>query len=323
MTSTINKSTVFSLITDLIKSESNILLYGYGSKLKLIYEYLLHFQDKINGKDEQYHILIFNCYNSDLNIKFILGEIFNFLNDIKKKLIQQNNETDKSNNNNNNYTGEYEGSCKTVDEQLKKINALSCFLFEKEILSRILIVVNNIDAPSFCNYFSQKIFSQLFLENSKRINLLATCDNLYLNYFWNQTIKDNYSFYFLRFNTFENYDMEISDKNSLTGEKNIKAGMGLVQILKSLTQNQRDMIKIIAKEQLAGNGNQLSLKHLTNLLINEMIASTQNQVLEYLIEPKDHHLIVERKISTGTVYKLNLTEEILLKFSSGEYDKLD
>jgi hypothetical protein len=318
MTSTIDTSTLYSLITDLIKSESNILLYGYGSKLKLIYEYLKHFQEKINGKDSDYHILIFNCYNSELNIKFILGEIFNFLNDIKKKLIAQNSE-EKS----NNYQGEYEGSCKTVDEQLKKINALSNFLFEKEILSRILIVVNNIDAPSFCNYFSQKVFSQLFLDNSKRIHLLATCDNLYLNYFWNQTIKDNYSFYFLRFNTFENYDMEISDKNSLTGEKNIKAGMGLVQILKSLTQNQRDMIKLIANEQLAGNGNQLSLKNLTNLLINEMIASTQNQVLEYLIEPKDHHLIVERKISTGTVYKLNLSEEILQKFISGEYDKLD
>ena len=318
MTSIIDKSTLFSLITDLIKSESNILLYGYGSKLRLIYQYLLHFQDKINGEENDYHILIFNCYNSDLNIKFILGEIFNFLNDIKKKLLAQNSEEKSAN-----YHGEYEGSCKTVDEQLKKINALSNFLFEKEIISRILIVMNNIDAPSFCNYFSQKVFSQLFLENPRRINLLATCDNLYLNYFWNQTIKDNYSFYFLRYNTFENYDMEISDKNSLTGEKNIKAGMGLVQILKSLTQNQRDMIKIIAKEQLNGNGNQLSLKNLTNLLITEMIASTQIQVLEYLIEPKDHHLIVERKISTGTVYKLNLSEEILQKFMSGEYDKLD
>lgn len=318
MTNTIDKSTLFSLITDLIKSESNILLYGYGSKLRLVYEYLQLFQEKTNGKDNDYHILIFNCYNSDLNIKFILGEIFNFLNDIKKKLIAQNYEEKSAN-----FQGEYEGSCKTVDEQLKKINALSNFLFEKEIISRILIVVNNIDAPSFCNYFSQKVFSQLFLENPRRINLLATCDNLYLNYFWNQTIKDNYSFYFLRFNTYENYDMEISDKNSLTGEKNIKAGMGLVQILKSLTQNQRDMIKIIAKEQLAGNGNQLGLKNLTNLLINEMIASTQNQVLEYLIEPKDHHLIVERKISTGTVYKLNLSEEILQKFMSGEYDKFD
>jgi len=304
-------------LTDLIKSESNILLYGYGSKLKLIYDYLEYFQERVNGKNEDYHILIFNCYNSDLNIKFILGEIYNFLNDIKKKLIAQNNE-EKAN-----YYGEYEGSCKTVDEQLKKINFLSNYLFQKEILSHILIVVNNIDSPSFCNYFSQKVFSQLFLENSNRIHLLATCDNLFLNYFWNQTIKDNYSFYFLRYNTFQNYDMEINDKNSLTGEKNIKAGIGLVQILKSLTQNQRDMIKLIAKEQLAGRGNSLSLKHLTKLLIDEMIASTQNQVLEYLIEPKDHHLIVERKISTGTVFKLNLTEEILQKFTTGEYDVLD
>lgn len=239
------------------------------------------------------------------------------MNDIKKKLIAQNDNDDKAN-----YHGEYEGSCKTVDEQLKKIHFLSDDLFKKEIISHILVVVNNIDSPSLCNYFSQKVFSQLFLDNQK-IHLLATSDNLYLNYFWNQTIKDNYSFYFLRFNTFENYDMEINDKNSLTGEKNIKAGMGLIQILKSLTQNQRDMIKIIAKHQLEGNVNNLSLKNLTNLLINETIASSQNQVVEFLLEPKDHHLIVERKGASGTFYKLNLSQEILEKFNSGEYDNLD
>jgi len=253
-----------------------------------------------------------------LNIKFILSEIFSFLNDIKKKLIAQNSESEKGN-----HYGEYEGSCKTVDDQLKKINNLSKELFEKEIISNILIVVNNIDSPSLSNYFSQKVFSQLFLENEKRIHLLATCENLYLNYFWNQTIKDNYSFYFLRFNTFENYDMEINDKNSLTGEKNIKVGMGLGQILKSLTANQRNMIKLIAKEQLAGKGNTLTLKNLSNLLANEAIASSNNQVLEFLIEPKDHHLIVERNSNNGTIYKLNLTEEILQKISAGEFDDLD
>ena len=117
--------------------------------------------------------------------------------------------------------------------------------------------------------------------------------------------------------------MEINDKNSLTGEKNIKAGMGLVQILKSLTKNQRDMIKIIAKEQLIGNANNLSLKNLTDKLIDETIASSQNQVLEYLIEPKDHHLIVERKGTSGTFYKLNLSDDILEKFSNGEFDDLE
>jgi hypothetical protein len=117
--------------------------------------------------------------------------------------------------------------------------------------------------------------------------------------------------------------MEINDKNSLTGEKNIKAGMGLVQILKSLTVNQRNMIKIIAKEQLAGNGNSLTLKNLTNLLASEAIASSNNQVAEFLIEPKDHDLILERKACTDTVYKLNLTEEILHKIAAGDFDILD
>jgi hypothetical protein len=159
------------------------------------------------------------------------------------------------------------------------------------------------------------------------MHLFATSDNLSLNYFWNQTIKDNYSFYFIKYNTFENFDMEINDKNSLTGEKNIKEGSGLVQILKSLTRNQRDMIKIIAKTQLKGNTLNLTIKNLTNLLIDEMIASSQNQVLEYLIEPLDHNLIVVRNSNSSSksysFYKLNLTDEILSKFDIGEFDDLD
>ena len=105
-------------MSDLIKSESNILLYGYGSKLKLIYDYIKHFQENINGRDSHYYILVFNCYNSDLNIKFILGEIFNFLMDLAKKLSSNNQVTEK-----NGY-GQYEGSCKTVDDQLKKIHSI-------------------------------------------------------------------------------------------------------------------------------------------------------------------------------------------------------
>jgi len=303
------------------------LLYGYGSKLNLVYDYLKYFQENINGKENDYHIMIFNCYNSDIKINFILGGIIDYLNNFKKRYISQNLNSNNNNNYNNNLSNNFINTCdgylKTDDEKLKKINEILGFLIENDIIKKMLIVINNLDSFYLCNKESQKTLSKLFFDKSDKMHLFATTDSLFLNYFWNQTIKDNYSFYFLKFNTFENFDMEINDKNSLTGEKNIKEGMGLVQILRSLTKNQRDMIKIIAKNQLKGNTLILTLKNLTKLLIDEMIASSQNQVLEYLIEPIDHGLIVERKSTAQSYYKLNLSDEILNKFDSGEYDNLE
>lgn len=287
--------------------------------MRLVYDYLEYFQTNVNGREEEdYHIMIFNCYNSDIKINFILGGIIDYLNSFKKRYISQN-----SDNNYNNFNNTPDGYLKTDDEKLKKINEILNFLIENDIIKKMLIVINNLDSHYLCNKESQKTLSKLFFDKSDKMHLLATTDSLFLNYFWNQTIKDNYSFYYLKFNTFENYDMEINDKNSLTGEKNIKEGMGLVQILKSLTRNQRDMIKIIAKLQLKNNTSSLVLKNLTNYLIDDMIASSQNQVLEYLIEPMDHGLIVERKNTSQTYYKLNVSDEILNKFEKGEYDNLE
>ena len=104
-------------------------------------------------------------------------------------------------------------------------------------MQKILIVILNIDCPNFSNKCNQKIISSLI--STCDLNLLATTDSLYINYFWNQSIKDSFGFYYLKYNTLIPYYNEINDKNSLIGEKNIKSGIGLNHILTSLTENQR------------------------------------------------------------------------------------
>ena len=88
-----------------------------------------------------------------------------------------------------------DGYLKTDDDKLKKINELLNFSIENKLINKILLVINNIDSFSLLNKESQKTLSKLFFDKSNKMHLFATSDNLYLNYFWNQTIKDNYSFY--------------------------------------------------------------------------------------------------------------------------------
>ena len=61
----IDEQNFYHLIAELIRLEhNNIFIYGFGSKLRLIYEFLEFFQENVNNADneDKYYIQIFNCY---------------------------------------------------------------------------------------------------------------------------------------------------------------------------------------------------------------------------------------------------------------------
>jgi hypothetical protein len=47
----INEINLFELISNIIKIKSNILIYGFGIKIKLIYNFINYFQNNINNKN--------------------------------------------------------------------------------------------------------------------------------------------------------------------------------------------------------------------------------------------------------------------------------
>lgn len=214
------------------------MIYGFGSKIELIYDFLTNFQkknvilndinneDKLNDGDKyeyRHNILIFNCYTNEITIKELLNKIQNFLID---KLEDHGNSLN-----------DFSFVNKSLEEQITRIKKLIIEVRKHDLMQKILIVILNIDCPNFSNKCNQKIISSLI--STCDLNLLATTDSLYINYFWNQSIKDSFGFYYLKYNTLIPYYNEINDKNSLIGEKNIKAGIGLNHILTSLTENQR------------------------------------------------------------------------------------
>lgn len=323
----IEKKDLFEYIKSLIFLESNILIYGIGSKLRLIYDFLVYFQnfnssDEINSYDDKnyllnssksyYHILVINCYDQDVKIVMVLEKILNLIVDIKNKDFQP--------------VKTAFDNLKNIDLMIQAIQASQIRLMENN--QKILVVLNSIDGPSFLGRSTQNYLSKIF-NDSSNINLLATCDNLYFYYYWSLLVKDSYSFYFIKYNTFEDYTIEISDKFSVTGEKSIKSGIGFIEIFKSLTENQRNIIKVIAEYQIKNpnsNNNSCDYKGLTfkalgDILINKRILPNTLQLKLLLHEPIDHNLILERMSKDGKyTYKLNLNSDILNGIISGEYD---
>jgi len=80
------------------------------------------------------------------------------------------------------------------------------------------------------------------------------------------------------------------------------------------------MLRIIADTQLKDNENMLTHKELYNILLEAMVVSSPDIFDEYLKEPMEHHLIIEKKVGDKRLLKLNLQEDVLIKLKSGEFE---
>jgi len=220
---------------------------------------------------------------------------------------------------------EFAQKSRTLEEQIIIIHNIEQALTKAEFYGKFLVIINNIDGPNFQNKMFQNVLSQLV--DLTEFVFIVTSDNLYINYLWTQTVKDSFSFYFLKYNTAVPYQYEINDKTSLTGEKNVKSGTGLIQILKSLTKNQREVVKVMAQIQLKGDLSLMTPKALVDYMTDNCIGicNNQNRFMELILEPKDHEVVVEKVLpkTNKQIYKLNIDQENLEKLANGEFDKLD
>ena len=311
----INENNLYELMTELIKTGNNVFLYGYGSKLKLIYNYLDYFQVNVNNTNNNgsYHLLVFNCYNPEINLKIILHEIQAYVMYLLESLFDITKAELESRLNRQ----------RTTDEQIQTIKSLMNQLYKKEFVGQFLLIFNNIDGVNFTNKLFQSFLSKL--TNCSHLNIIATCDNTNICYLWTQTIKDYFGFFFLKFDTFEPYDVEISELNGLSGQKGLKSGLGLSEIFKSFSRPQKELLKEIAKLQLREEFDKMTIKGIVDYLISNGsgICNNQNRFNELILEPIDHEIIINKATnkSNKEIYKLNLDKEIVEKIARGDFDK--
>ena len=307
----INEGNLYELMTEIIKINGNIFLYGLGSKLSLIYNYIQYFQDNINNKEgnKVYYFLIFNLYNPELLLKKVLSSIMEFLIDLMCK-----------------YIGNEINELKTLKPNLQSdqvgiIEQYLSILENHHFKGRFIIILNNIDGPNFQNKNEQKYLS--YLSNEKYINLLVTCDNVNIVNLWTQEIKTRFNFYYLKFNTMIPYSIELNQSNSLTYEKTIRNGFGLTEIFESFSQNQKDLLKELATLQLKGDFEHMTPKGLVDYFIDEGlgICNNQNKLNELILEAKDHDIVsfkLSNKINKE-IYKLEIENKFIEKISNGDF----
>ena len=180
---------------------------------------------------------------------------------------------------------------------MEKIRLLEKKLGEKSIFPYqfLYIVVHKIDVNALQTQKTFNVFS--VFAHIKKVRLIITFDNFrYL------TLLDPITSEKLKLIHY-NYNTEITNYEEMRFEENIMKTKyeneykSLCYIYKSLTQNQKDILKLLAAWQLENEKTKsgISQAELLELCIDEMILRNDEQLRENLFELLDHKVIKEKK----------------------------
>jgi hypothetical protein len=343
----IDDGNLFRLMYEILFQNFNIFLYGFGNKMKLMYDFINFYQDKRSkDSDNPFYIISCNLNNPEMSMKVIVNKVESCLrkefeeyyeNYHEKKLASEtsifaqidklriiyNKNMDRFYDNPNNekiHKEKEEDDDKyssSDEEENNKDKNLKTDLNE----FKILLIVHNIGNTLGQSKLFQENLSELVTLNF--INLIATCENLTIPYYWTTEVKDKYKFCFIKFDTYGPYDLEIDENNSIKGGNNLKGGEGLKEIFSSLSETQKRLIKEIAKLNLENDYDNLTPKGLVNYFVNTGIGIvTDIQKLESLmLEAIDHEIVALKPCSVNNkdIYRITLDRSVIERIAEGEY----
>lgn len=105
------------------------------------------------------------------------------------------------------------------------------------------------------------------------MSLIVSVDHIKAGMMWSEQMIDRFNFMALQVNTFADYDVEQEYQSPLFSFKNDNQEVGLSFVLKSMTQTQRNILKLIAKYQLDNPQEKgIQMKELMNLCVENMLA---------------------------------------------------
>ena len=120
--------------------------------------------------------------------------------------------------------------------------------------------------PEYQAYISE-------LAEIKSIQFIISVDNIKAGTLWSEQMLDRFGFIGVELNTYEDFDFEFEYQSPLFSFKNDNQEVGLTFVLKSMTKNQREIIRQIANHQLQNPQDKgISLKDLLELCVENMLA---------------------------------------------------
>ena len=267
----------------LMESGFNILIQGYGSKINLIENFrLLHLMD--------YHHVVVKGYYPGLSLKAIMDSL--------SDTIGFTNELTATN---------WEKSCEEFLD----------FFSQQEI--RLYILIVSIDAALTSVNKLQPFLKALTAQS--RIRFVASIDHINANLLWDQESKNCFRWLTYNCSTFENYSIESSFENGfLHNPSGSLALSSLMNVVKSLTPNAKDILEVIMNNYLQSAAKSSSSANPSGILFQRCYLMCRERFLVnsdlalrgQLTEFVDHSLITIKKNSEGgEVIVLNLSQSVI------------
>ena len=272
----------------LLEQGINLLVYGVGSKIELISEFIEYVHDR-----SSYGTVRAQGYLASCSLRKILDKLMDIF-VISRERAPAHKDPQ--------YVMEY--FLGELEERTRR-----------EEVEPVLLVVENLDGAALLKQETQTMLSKLAAH--PLILFLATIDNPHTPLLWNLSSLESFNFLFAECPTYCPYELELSaSKDPLElfpkGSKRNEIH-GIQLILGSMTNAHKDILALLAQTQQAqANGAGVSLKEFFARCRDEMLVSSEKQLKEYLIEAKDHELIEQKKDRKGQVIvSFKLADEVV------------
>ena len=264
-----------------MSSDYNILLYGLGSKKRLMEDFCKR------CLSESCHLVV-NGYFPGLSLKQILTSLSSDL------------------------LG-YSGSFKSQTEHAQFIVTA----LEKQrhpddkgsvsSSTEVFLIIHNLDGPMLRSERAQTALS--ILASSKCVHMMASVDHINSSLLWDQTRLSRFRWAWHDITTFETYREETSYENSLLVQQSGSLALSsLTHVMRSLTPNARGIFELVARYQLENRkeGEKsyqgLSFSECYRRCREKFLVNSDLTLRAQLTEFIDHKLVRLGKGSDGVEY---------------------
>ena len=253
-----------------LSSGFNILLYGLGSKRKVIEDFCT-----TSLSDSCY--IVVNGFFPGFTLKHLLVLL-------SSDLLQ------------------HAGSFKSYVDHCHFICHALCN--KRNAPSEVFLVVHNIDGATLRVEKAQMALS--LLSSCPHIHILASIDHINAPLIWDQSMLSRFNWVWHDVTLYMPYQMETSYENSLVKQSSTLAFSSIIQVIKSLTSNARGIFHLLAYSQIEHHGDSsylgLTLTELYAKSREKFLVNSEATLKTHLTEFLDHKLIRWKKAGDGAEY---------------------
>ena len=209
--------------------------------------------------------------------------------------------------------GDGNGGDGVVSRRQRRVlgNQASTAAGDRRPCRRLYLVIHNLDGPSLRSPKTQEILS--FLAEGRGIHIIASIDHLNASFLWDQRLLQRFNWLWNDTTTYLPYDKESEYEEAIVGGAGANAARGAAFVLKSLTPNHRDILRLLAQFQLDEPTKKgLDFHEFYTRCRNEMLVNSDQTLRHHLTEFMDHALVSTTRGADGKEYFfVSLKEDVI------------